>query len=321
MPKPPAPLPPLSAVPLSSAPAARPDDAILLRNGELELELWPSVGGCVAAFAWLRGERRIELMRRATARAWPERDGRELASFPLFPFSNRVKDGRFSFRGRQVELVRNTPPDHPIHGHVWQRPSRVVSASATAAELVCRYPGADWPWAYSAFQRFSLLPDALQVELELKNEGDEAMPCGFGMHPYYDRSEGVRLTAQAPVRWVGSQYLLPEWSEPVPAAWDFSTPQKLSPLAEMDGCFGQFGGKARLEWPEKGAALEITADPIFGVMIVYVPSGQDFFCLETVSNVNDAFNLEARGVAGNGTIVLEPGQSARGTISYRPSSL
>jgi aldose 1-epimerase len=299
----------------------RPADAVLLESGALSLELWPSIGGCVAAFSWQQAGRRVELMRRATPRGLPERDGRELASFPLFPFSNRVKDGKFTFQGRQVELVRNTPPDHPIHGHVWQRPSAVRSQTGTQAELVCQYPGADWPWAYTATQRFSLSPEALTVDLEIKNDSDSPMPCGFGMHPYYDRTEGVRLQAEAPVRWVGSQYLLPEWSEPVPDAWNFSQPQLLSPLAEMDGCFGQFGGKALLQWPEKGVALAIEADPIFGVLICYVPQGQDFFCLETVSNVNDAFNLEARGVAGNGTIVLAPGASAKGTIRYRPSAL
>jgi aldose 1-epimerase len=260
-------------------------------------------------------------MRRATPQALPERDGRYLASFPLFPFSNRVKDGRFTFGDRDVELVKNTPPDHPIHGHIWQRPSAVVSQTQTTAELRCSYPGADWPWAYTASQRFRLTDRALEVELEIRNDSDSPMPCGFGMHPYYDRTEGVRLQAHAPRRWVGSQYLLPEWSEPVPPEWNFETPQKLSPLAEMDGCFGDFGGKARLEWPEKGVALDISADPIFGVMIVYVPKGFDFFCLETVSNVNDAFNLEARGVEGNGTIVLAPGGSAKGTIAYQPSVL
>jgi aldose 1-epimerase len=310
----------MATVTVSTAPE-RPSDAILLRQGELELELWPSLGGSVAGFAWQREGKRIELMRRATPLALPQRDARYLASFPLFPFSNRVKDGKFSFRGRAIELVRNTPPDHPIHGHVWQRPAQARALTPSSVELVTSYPGADWPWAYTARQRFGLSSSELTVELEITNDGQEPMPCGFGMHPYYDRTERVRLRAQAPVRWVGSQYLLPEWSEPVPEIWDFSSPRELSPLAEMDGCFGRFGGRARLEWPEKGAALDIEADPIFGVMIVYVPAGQDFFCLETVSNVNDAFNLEARGVAENGTLVLEPGQSARGRIVYRPGLL
>ncbi|HXK16954.1 MAG TPA: hypothetical protein VNG33_04100, partial [Polyangiaceae bacterium] len=106
---------------MSAPDPTRPDDAVLLASGDLHLELWPSIGGGVAGFSWQRGGRRVQLMRHATPRGLAERDGRELASFPLFPFSNRVKDGRFSFQGRQVELVRNTPPDHPIHGHVWQR--------------------------------------------------------------------------------------------------------------------------------------------------------------------------------------------------------
>jgi aldose 1-epimerase len=298
-----------------------PEDRVELAHGKLALEIWPSIGGCLAAFSWLAGGQRVDLMRRAAPRGLVERDGRELSSFPLFPFSNRIKDGRFSFRGREIALARNTPPDHPIHGHMWQRRWTLQASSPTSAELLCRYPGADWPWAYSARQRFELSTTALTVELEIRNESEAEMPCGFGMHPYYDRTDGVRLQAHAPVRWVGKQYLLPEWSEPVPEAWSFESPRLLSPLAEMDGCFGQFGGSAKLQWPEKGVELRIDADPIFGVMIVYVPKGQPFFCLETVSNVNDAFNLEARGVAGNGTIVLAPGQSARGKIRYTPSVL
>lgn len=156
----------------------RPGDAIALKKGELELELWPSIGGGVAGFAWQQAGQRIELMRRATPRAVLERDGRYLASFPLFPFSNRIKDGRFPFGGRAVELVRNTPPDHPIHGHVWQRPSMAAAVSSSAAELVCSYPGGDWPWTYTASQRFALAPDALTVELEIRNDSYQPMRRG-----------------------------------------------------------------------------------------------------------------------------------------------
>ncbi len=298
---------------------ARPEDAVILRNAELELELWPSIGGGIASFAWRTEGRRVDLMRRATPRALVERDPLQLASFPLFPFSNRVKDGRFSFRGRQLELVQNWPPDHPIHGHVWQRPSRLVSRTEHAAELICQYPGADWPWAYTAIQRFGLTSSELRVELEIINDSGSDMPCGFGMHPYYELTPRLRLTADAPELWVGNQPLIPEWSGPVPQSWDFSRGRELLPLAPMDDCFGRFGGSARLEWPEKGVTLTVDADSIFGVLIVYVPVGQDFCCVETVSNVNDAFNLEARGVEGTGTIVLRPGESAKGSIRYTPS--
>ena len=227
-------------------------------------------------------------------------------------------------------LASQSPPVPPVaevrpkvdtlHGQVRSDPYAWMRDRADPA--VTAYLEAENRYTREVMRHTEELQERLYQEMRARiKETDLTVPERIDGWLYYDRTEGVRLQAKAPVRWVGSQYLLPEWSEPVPDAWNFSEPQLLSPLAEMDGCFGQFGGHARLEWPEKGAALDIAADPIFGVMIVYVPQRQDFFCLETVSNVNDAFNLESRGVAGNGTLVLEPGQSARGSIVYTPSAL
>ena len=45
--------------------------------------------------------------------------------------------------------------------------------------------------------------------------------------------------------------------------------------------------------------------------MIYVPPGQDFFCVEPVSHVNDGFNMLERGVEGTGVRVLAPGQTLR----------
>ena len=43
------------------------------------------------------------------------------AAFPLVPYSNRIREGRFSFRDRAVVVPLNRPPErHAIHGHGWQ---------------------------------------------------------------------------------------------------------------------------------------------------------------------------------------------------------
>jgi len=305
---------------MKNSPASAPPDAVLLERGPLSLEVWPSLGGCIASFSLQRAGTRIELMRRATPAALPQNDGREMASFPLFPFSNRVKNGKFSFGGRDLQLTQNTPPDHPIHGHVWQMPHEVVGRSDSHVELSCTYPGGEWPWRYTARHRFTLSESSLTAQLTIENHASEPMPFGFGMHPYFDRTPRVRLTAVAPNRWVGNEHCIPEWSEPVPPAWDFSTPKELDQMP-MDGCLGPFAGRALIEWPERGVGLELQADPVFGILIVYVPPALDFFCVEPVSHVNDAFNLESRGVAGNGMRVLAPGASLSGQIVYRPRSI
>jgi aldose 1-epimerase len=48
--------------------------------------------------------------------------------------------------------------------------------------------------------------------------------------------------------------------------------------------------------------------------VIYTPAGQDFFCVEPVSNANDAFNMAARGVPDTGTVVLAPGEVLAGTM-------
>jgi aldose 1-epimerase len=51
--------------------------------------------------------------------------------------------------------------------------------------------------------------------------------------------------------------------------------------------------------------------------VIYVPPGEDFFCVEPVSHANDGFNLMARGIEGTGVQVLEPGQTLAGNVTFR----
>ena len=121
-----------------------------LRSGDLELDLSPAVGGSVAGFR-ARGEPVFR-----PTRAGYE-DVLDSASYPLVPFSNRVRDGRFVFRGREVRLSPNLPPQpHPLHGQGWRGEWSVISAEAGRAEFGFRHEPGEWPWAYEALQRFEL---------------------------------------------------------------------------------------------------------------------------------------------------------------------
>src|SRR5260370_29876185 len=49
-----------------------------------------------------------------------------LASFPLVPYSNRIRDGRFTFRGRTVVEKPASGMAHALHGHGWRLPWRIT---------------------------------------------------------------------------------------------------------------------------------------------------------------------------------------------------
>jgi hypothetical protein len=60
-------------------------------------------------------------------------------------------------------------------------------------------------------------------------------------------------------------------------------------------------GRARIEWPGRKLAVEITASENLGTYVLYSPAGErDFVCFEPVSHPVDAFNLpggpEAHGL-------------------------
>ena len=171
-------------------------DLITLRAGGAGLVLAPAAGGAVARYWIDDGNRSMELLRPWTA---PGRGDRFLAAaFPLVPYSNRIRAGRFSFLGRNVTLPLNRPPErHSIHGHGWQVSWTPLEVGQGEATLEYRHAADSWPWTYLARQRFALGERSLSVELSLTNEGDAVMPAGLGWHPYFVRTPRTTLTASA----------------------------------------------------------------------------------------------------------------------------
>ena len=56
------------------------------------------------------------------------------ASFPLVPYVNRIRGGRFTFRGREVRLAPNMAGDpSPLHGQGWLSPWQVERAGRVDA--------------------------------------------------------------------------------------------------------------------------------------------------------------------------------------------
>jgi aldose 1-epimerase len=288
-------------------------ELIELRAGALELGLCPGLGGAITRFC----HDGRDVLRPAGAAFPTGGDPRLAGCFPLVPFSNRIADGRFRFRGRTYQLPRNFPPEpHAIHGQGWQHPWQVAELTPTRAALTFAHAVPDTPLDYRARQRFELDAGGLAVTIELTNAGRRPMPAGLGLHPYFVRTAGVRLRARLDHVWLADARKLPRERVPVPARWDFASGLRVTTL-ELDHCFEGWDGRAEIHWPESGLTLEIEADPVFGHLVVYVPAGEDLFCVEPVSHVNDGFNLLDRGVSGTGVRVLAPGAALAGTIRFR----
>lgn len=290
------------------------DDALLeLKGGGFELDLCPRHGGSIAALR----HRGRDVMRPAGADLLERGEVRRASCFPMVPFSGRIADARFAFRGQSFDLEPNFPPEpHAIHGQGWQHPWQVDHAGEAFAEIVLEHHVPGTPLSYRARQSFTLSEGALEIEIALANAGEAPMPAGLGLHPYFIRTPEVSLQASLEHLWLTDERNIPRERVELPETLDFSRPRKLASL-ELDSGFGGWDGRAELIWPETAFRLRIEADPIFDHLVVYVPPGQDFFCVEPASHAANGFNLLEQGVEDTGVRVLEPGDVLSGKVVFR----
>lgn len=279
------------------------DETVALIAGNLRLTLSPCIGGAISALEWKNQHRSMPILRGSHTHLEKALDA---ASFPLVPYVNRIRGGRFSFRGRDVELAPNMAGDpSPLHGQGWLSPWRVDETSARSAALSFRHEAGEWPWAYQARQGFALDEDGLSLMLTCRNLSTDPMPCGLGQHPYFPCSAQTRLDTEVTHAWTIDEQVLPV--EKVPAAGRFDLKDRLVCGQGLDNGFSGWGGEAHMRDPGWPYALRLTsADAHF--FQLYSPQAGGIFVGEPVTHANAALNAPEEQWSALGLRVLEPGE-------------
>lgn len=280
-----------------------------LTHGETVIELAPDAGGSVSSLRF----RDLGILRPAPIRTDRAFDARDYAAFPMLPFVGRIYNGRFQFRGASIELPANMPPEpHAIHGHGWQSAWRVAEKTETSAILTYRHDADTWPWSYEAEQTFRVQQDGLKLSLRLTNLSDSVMPGGLGWHPYFFREAAV-LSLNTTSIWELDEHTGELSNAPVCSETDLSNERAVEALT-LDTTFSLGSRRIKMTWPTHGVIIE--SDPLFLGSTVYVPPGEDYFCVEPISHVPNAFN-SALSRNKTGLNLIEPGATLEGSISLQ----
>ncbi len=292
---------------------------IALRAGEMVATLAPLVGGSVASFYSQRGGQQQHWLRPNhqpdPATPWA------MASFPLLPYANRIRHGRSQYGPRPLQLAANYPDSiHAIHGTAWLQPWQVQDAGADHATLVLHSPAGagDWPYAFRAEQRFQLdAVSGLAVQLSITNTDTVAQPVGLGHHPYLPHRPGTRLTTSVQAMWGGDAEVMPTTLQ-TPAFLDTLRSGIVVSTLDLDNNFIGWNRHARVDWPDTGTALLMTAQAPFDYFVLYCPQGGEIFCIEPVSNCTDWMNLAQQGQGDVGGQLLAPGATLHTTMGLQP---
>ena len=255
----------------------------------------------------------------------------------LFPWPGRIADGRFSYRGREIQLPINDPTHNcAIHGLIYNRVFEITRRGPyfVAARLDSRTDGdltKLWPFQFVLELDYEI-GNGLRFHAALENVGAGPMPFGLGAHPYFHapldpRGTRAAMQIQGDIdrHWQLDARLLPGGdTRQTPAGkFDLRNPVTLG-SGTYDDAYSLDPKRderaARLIDPRLKMALELRAAPIFRTLVVYAPPSPDVVALEPYTCGPDAFNLAARGIDA-GMLELLPGARFEASFELRLSAL
>ncbi len=246
----------------------------------------------------------------------------------LFPYPNRIRDGRFSFQGKQYTL------DPPRHGFVRDKPWKATGSGASdgdGAWLTCLFDSRDYPekilaqypFAFTIEVTYRLENDALVMETRASNRGSTDMPMGLGTHAYFTRPDHGTVTVPAHKRWMLKETLPTGERVPVEPEYDLRKPADVTKLV-LDDIYGDVqadsDGRVRCDLVDEDrkvtTTVEFFAEEFPEVVVYTAPPPRMAMCIEPYTCTTDAFNLAGKGVDPK-TITLAAGRSVSWTMWIR----
>ncbi|MYF56847.1 aldose 1-epimerase [Candidatus Poribacteria bacterium] len=265
----------------------------------------------------------------------------------LFPFPNRIRDGKWEFEGKTYQFDKSSDSPTTIHGLLLNRPYTVDASfieSTTSdfnqprgAILKCSLNSVEfpdvirqYPFPFKIEITYALHDSVLSMYTTIVNIGETNMPMGYGIHPYFNvnisgtaNAQDALISVPANTYWELDDVLVP-------------TGAVLDVTGTLDLRDGQPFGKIKLDHvftdvqvvdgvsrcsivnQDTGYGMVMESDSIFRELVVYTPPGRDAICFEPYTCPTDAINLESKGIPA-GVIVLSPKESFSTLVRFVPT--
>lgn len=311
---------------------------VLEDGGGGRAEVWPALGFNCYRWQIQREGQPLELLYQAPDlfdNGRPTRSGIPV----LFPFPNRIRDGRFTWDGRDYLLPRDDPAKkNAIHGFACRHPWRVAGHGADAASawitgvFRCSQDAPEdlalWPADHEMRLTVRLGSGSLRLEADIHNPDRVGLPFGLGYHPYFrmpfaanEAADDCLLEVPARSFWKLEESLPTGERLPVDAACDLNRPRRFGEvhvdtvLTDLPAASSALPERAVLGGAA-GTALRLYCEPAFRELVVFTPPHRQAFCVEPYTCASDALHLHERGIEA-GWRVLPPGQHWQAVVELR----
>lgn len=233
----------------------------------------------------------------------------------LMPWPNRIRDGKYTFGGREHQLALTEPSRHNAsHGLARWVAWTLEEHTANSVSLVYRLMAqTGYPWLVDLHVLYDLSADGLHVTQTATNMAGEPAPYACGAHPYLRVGEGIdqlELTLPASRRMTNDQRLLPLSVDDVTGTdHDFRKPRTIGPTV-LNNAFTDLDrdddglATALLRDPDTGLGVALWADAHVRWLLAYsaddTSTARRSLAIEPMTAPADAFN------SGHDLVTLAP---------------
>jgi aldose 1-epimerase len=232
----------------------------------------------------------------------------------LFPFSNRLEGGCYSFADKTYILDINYPEEvNAAHGFIYDKPFEFTgSIIEKSASLIFRFDYSGnikgYPFPFSILITYTLTDEGEVIcTTRIINNSDQSIPFNDGWHPYFSLGRDIdylTLTLNAERLIKTNEYGIPDGSYE-------TTGNSFSRLSlnnkKFDSIFLLRKQKkciTDLHSPEEGITLSVwqdAGDEGYRYVVLYTPPDRRFIAIEPMTSNVNAFNNKEH------LIVLNPG--------------
>ncbi len=131
----------------------------------------------------------------------------------LFPFNDRIPDGRYTFQEKKYQLPINCREDESaIHGFIYNKEVTILEQSETQVIFFWRtgkdqLPG--YPFDMSLKTNIKLHNRGVTLSFTIINHGDIPAPYALGWHSYFKTDSSSTLHAEYPYYFETDEHFLP----------------------------------------------------------------------------------------------------------------
>lgn len=244
----------------------------------------------------------------------------------LYPFPNRLKDGKYHWDGHQYQFpINDSQTENALHGLGVHKAMNIakVMTSEKSGTIICQYNSKGeeefYPFLFQFSAAFTITERGFDVELVVLNQDQESIPFGYGWHPYFTLGDSVETTElQLPkLDLIGiDQRMIPTGKR-----YPYEEFAQAKPIGAtvLDNCFAVHpNAENKIEIQLKGSKGTLnywqeTKASTYPFVQIFTPPKRTSIAIEPMTCNVDAFNNQ------EGLIKLEAGEksSARFGLTFQ----